>query len=101
MFDEMEMEPLDSHDLYIMGLRPPRCNGCRYAELKWELGDKFLKKYEAGWIAVYELGAKPSRGQGEFVENEGQPMRHHSSFMTPLKKLRDDRVDRADAPLRG
>lgn len=34
--------PTDSSDMYMMGLRPPRCNGCKYARLKWELGDRFL-----------------------------------------------------------
>ena len=26
--------PIDSYGLYAMGLRAPRCNGCRYAERK-------------------------------------------------------------------
>ena len=31
---------------YEQGLRGPRCNGCKYAQLKHELGDKFLELRE-------------------------------------------------------
>ena len=51
---------------YEMGLRSARCNGCAFAKLKHELGDKFyaLNLDNHGWITVYELDAKPLQGQG-------------------------------------
>ena len=79
MYDDFS--PLDSYDLYAMGLRSARCNGCKYAKLRHELGDKFLSLKDGRWIAVYELGAEPVPGQGEPYEYEGQPVRHRSSFM--------------------
>ena len=57
-FDETPA-PIDSSDLYEMGLRAPRCNGCKYAKLKHKLGDKFLSRIDGGWVAVYELDAEP------------------------------------------
>lgn len=74
--------PIDSFDAYQMGLRPPRCNGCEYARLRWELGDKFLSLNKAGWVAVYELDAEPVPGQGEPREHDGRPIRHRGSFMS-------------------
>lgn len=57
--------------LYEMDLRPPRCNGCKLAQLKHELGDKFLVLLGT----VYELDTKPSSGQGEPTSHEGRPIR--------------------------
>lgn len=82
MFEEWGPGPFDSFDAYETGLRAPRCNGCDYARLKHELGDKFLSLNEGGWVAVYELGAEPAPGQGEPQEHEGKPIRHKSSFMS-------------------
>lgn len=77
-----EPGPLDSFDAFQMGLRPPRCNGCEYARLRWELGDRFLSRNEAGWVAVYELDAESVPGQGEPREHDGRPIRHRGSFMS-------------------
>lgn len=74
--------PIDSADMLAMGLRAPRCNGCEHARLRWELGNKFLSRNEAGWVAVYELDAEPAPGQGEPQEHDGRPIRHKSSFMS-------------------
>jgi len=74
---------MDSYDLYAMGLRPPRCNGCAFAKLKWKLGDRFLALKEHGnWTTVYELDAEPLPDQGEPLEHEGRPIRFHASFMS-------------------
>lgn len=82
MFDEWGPAPIDSYDLYARGVRPARCNGCKYAQLKHELGDKLLSlKTDNGWIAVYELDARPVSGQGEPYEHEGRSVRHRVSFM--------------------
>jgi len=84
---EWERAPIDSYDVYAMGLRAARCNGCEYAKLKHKLGDKFLKLYtdklytDLGWIAVYELDAEPCTGQGEPLEHQGRPIRHRGTFM--------------------
>ena len=80
--DEWEPRPWGSFDLYAMGLRAPRCNGCDYARLKHELGDRFLSRNEGGWVAVYELDAEPAPGQSETHEREGRPIRHKASFMS-------------------
>lgn len=78
-----EPAPIDSYDLYAMGLRAARCNGCKYARLKHELGDKFLRLRNAnGWVVVYELDARPHPGQGDPLEHEGRPVRHRASFMS-------------------
>lgn len=82
MFEEWESGPIDSADMLAMGLRAPRCNGCDYARLRWELGDKFLSLNKGGWVAVYELDADPTPGQGEPQEHEGRPVRHKASFMS-------------------
>ena len=83
MYDNYGPPPIDSYDLYAMGLRSARCNGCRYAQLKHELGDKFLKLYDDhGWISVNELDAEPFPGQREPTEHEGRPIRRHASFMS-------------------
>lgn len=65
--------PIDSYDAYLMGLRPSRCNGCKLAEWKGKLGDKFLLLPDG----VYELDAEPTRGQGEPREHDGHPIRFH------------------------
>jgi hypothetical protein len=53
------MTPVGGEDVsfaYNMGLRGPRCNGCKYARLKHELGDRFREiRTERGWIVVFEL----------------------------------------------
>jgi hypothetical protein len=80
---DWEPAPIDSYDLYAMGLRAPRCNGCEYAKLKWELGDKFLAlKDEHGWTNVYELDREPGKGQGEPYEHEGRPVYCRVGFMS-------------------
>ena len=67
---------------YEHGLRGPRCNGCKYAELKWRLGDKFYSVVNSyGWTDVYELDAKPVLGQGKTVEHDGRPIRFRGGFM--------------------
>ena len=66
-----------------MGLRGPRCNGCKFARLKHELGDKFLYLVEHAWsTTVYELDAEPMSGQGEPHEHEGRSIRFRASFMS-------------------
>jgi len=78
-----ERAPIDSADLLQMGLRPPRCNGCKIAQLKWGLGDKFLGLLsEDGWYAVYALDQLPSLDQRK-VEHEGRPVRFVAMFMSP------------------
>lgn len=78
MFDE----PFDSYDLYARGLRPARCNGCKYDQLEHKLGDKFLVVPGNGsWITIYELDALPIPGQGQ-NEYEGRPIRFHVSLMS-------------------
>ena len=68
---------------YEMGFRPPRCNGCEYAQLKHGLGDRFLRidDDERGWVAVYELDREPAPGQG-MTEHDGRPVRHRVTFMS-------------------
>lgn len=56
--------------LYEQGLRPPRCNGCRRAKLRYELGEKFLQLPSG----IYELDAEPRPGQGEPQEHKGRPI---------------------------
>ena len=63
--------PIDSFDAFQMGLRPPRCNGCKLAQLRHELGDKLLLLGGT----VYELDAEPAPGQGEPTSHEGRPIR--------------------------
>lgn len=46
------------------------CNGCRDAELRRQLGKKYLKLNVEGWPTVYELGTHPVSWQGE-------PMQHN------------------------
>ena len=58
-----------------------RCNGCEFARLKHELGDRFLVLRD-GWVNVYEIGASPVVGQGEPLEYEGQPIRYRAGFMS-------------------
>ena len=80
---EHDFAPIDSYDLYAMGLRSPRCNGCTYAKLKHELGDRFLSLSTGdGRIAVFELGAQPYPGQGEPQEYEGRSVRNRGTFMS-------------------
>lgn len=75
------MEPVPT--LYELGLRPARCNGCRLAELRHELGNKLLVRLtEDGWTEVYELDAEPLPGQGEPQEVDGRPVRWHVTFMS-------------------
>lgn len=68
-----EPAPFDSSDLYQMGLRAPRCNGCEVAKLKHELGDKFLLMPDG----IYELDAEPREGQGEPYVWDGRSIRWH------------------------
>jgi len=82
MCDEYESGPIDSSDAYAMGLRPARCNGCKFTKLKHELGDKFLHLCKGGWPTVYELDAEPLPGQDEPLEHEGHQIRFHASFMS-------------------
>ncbi len=75
--------PIDSYDCYAMGLRAPRCNGCKYAELKHRLGDKFLaRSTNNGWTNVYELDRGPVTGQSEPLEHYGRPIHWSVSFMS-------------------
>jgi len=68
---------------YRMGFRDPICNGCKYARLKYELGDKFLSlRSERGWITVYELDAEPRPSQGEPREYEGRPIQCRMAFLS-------------------
>lgn len=105
MYDEYGPAPIDSYDLYAMGLRSARCNGCKFTKLKWELGDKslvlqssrwtgVLAALRAGWWAgafqalrgyrrwtkVYELDQGPIPGQGKPLTHKGRPIRYHASF---------------------
>ena len=73
--------PMDSYDLYSMGLRGARCNGCSYAKLAHELGDKLLVLRD-DWVNVYELDRAPSPGQGEPKEHEGRPILYRAGFMS-------------------
>ena len=66
--------------LYEMGLRGPRCNGCKYLKLKHELADKFLALQKGKWVTIYELDAKPIKGQSEPLEHEGRPIRFRIGF---------------------
>lgn len=77
-----EHGPIDSYDAYQMGLRPPRCSGCKYAQLKYELGNRFLVLNEKPRINVYELDAEPFSGQGEPSEHEGRPIQYRAGFMS-------------------
>jgi hypothetical protein len=56
---------------YDMGLRSGICNGCSLAELKHELGKKFLMLPSG----IYELDAKPAEGQGKPDKYKGRPIR--------------------------
>jgi len=68
---------------YRMGFRGPRCNGCKYAQIKHELGDKFFSlRNERGWTVVYELDAPPRPNQGEPTEYNGRSIRIRNSFMS-------------------
>jgi hypothetical protein len=83
MWDEYDNAPIDSYDLYAMGLRSARCNGCRYAQLKHELGERFLSLHDHdGWVSVYELDKNPRPGQGEPQEHNARPIQHRASFMS-------------------
>ena len=81
LYDEYDRELFDSSDFYEMGLRSPRCNGCRYNQLKHKFGNKFLALNDRGWVAVYELDAEPRLGQDR-ADHEGRLIRSHSSFMS-------------------
>ena len=72
--------PSDSHEAYEIGLRAPRCNGCRFDKLKYELGDKCYI-YRDPWVNVYELDAEPIPGQGQPQSFEGRPLKWRASFM--------------------
>lgn len=110
MYD-WEPAPIDSYDLYAMGLRAPRCNGCRYNELKHELGDKFHAATRAnGWVDVYELDAEPEPGQ-TVTKIDGRSARCRAGFMSiqhsdecyqwkPLK-LRQKPPHRTLTPMKG
>lgn len=63
--------PIDSFDAYRMGLRAPRCNGCKQEQLKYELGDNFLSLPDG----IYELDAQPRQGQGKPDTHNGRPIR--------------------------
>lgn len=80
MFDAYGPAPIDSYDLYAMGLRQPRCNGCMFARLQHDLGERCLVLIEEGWPTVYELDAEPRPGQ-ERQKHQGRPIRFHASFM--------------------
>ena len=82
MWDEYEPGPIDSYDAYAMGLRPARCNGCKFAKLKHELGDKFLCLTGTMGPTVYELDAEPLPGQAEPLEYKGHPIRFRAGFMS-------------------
>ena len=55
---------------YEMGFRGPRCNGCKLAQLKYKLGDKFY--FLNG--SIYELDVEPHPGQ-EINEHMGHSLR--------------------------
>jgi hypothetical protein len=74
---EFERAPIDSYDLYAMGLRAARCNGCKLAEYKHKLGDKFLMLDGT----VYELDAEPHKGQA-VTEHEGRPIKFRFGGMS-------------------
>ena len=59
----------DSGDWYPFSI--PRCNGCKLAHCKSQLGDKFLLLPSG----VYKLDAPPCEGQGEPTEHDGRPIR--------------------------
>lgn len=80
--DDYGPAPIDSYDLYAMGLRSARCNGCEFARWKHELGDRCLVLNISGWPTVYELDAAPRQGQSEPHEHDGRPIRFHASFMS-------------------
>ncbi len=82
MYDDYGPPPIDSYDLYAMGLRPPRCNGCQFARLQHELGDRCFVSHHNGWTTVYELDAEPVPGQGDPHEHDGRPIRFRSSFLS-------------------
>lgn len=71
--------PIDSDELYQMGLRPARCAGCEAEKLTWELGDKCLITREHNGTCFYELDAKPRHGQGR-KEYMGRPVRFKNWF---------------------
>ena len=75
MWNDYEPGPIDSYDAYAMGLRPARCNGCKFAQLKHELGDKFLCLTSTMGPTIYELDADPVPGQGEPLVHDGRPIR--------------------------
>ena len=58
-------------ELFEMNLRPPRCNGCKLARLKHELGSRFLSLSSG----IYELDAEPRPGQGQPLSYRGRPIR--------------------------
>jgi hypothetical protein len=81
-YDEMDGPgPIDSYDAYQMGLRPARCNGCRFAQLKHELGDKFLHLEIRGWHKVFELDAEPVPGQAQPLRHRGRSIRSVAAFL--------------------
>lgn len=58
-------------ELYDMGLIAPSCNGCKLAQLKYELGDKFLKLASG----IYEIDALPEEGQADPTMYNGHVVR--------------------------
>jgi len=78
IIDNYDNGPVGSSDIYRMGLRSGRCNGCKLAQLKHELGEKFLIVDGA----VYELGAEPLPGQGTPQSHEGRPIQFRAWFMS-------------------
>jgi len=76
-----EPAPMDSDDLY-RGLRSPRCNGCAYAKLKYELGHRMVVIRDT-FINVYELNAQPVAGQSKrHMQYEGHPIRYRAGFLS-------------------
>jgi len=71
--------PIDSYDAYAMGLRPARCNGCQFKELKHELGNRALVRNEQGWTAVYEQ-VEAGTVKAEVVD--GKLVKFRASFMS-------------------
>ena len=70
-------------ELYRLGLRGPRCNGCSYAKLKHELGDRFYSEVdEHGWTMVYELEPEIIDPFNELPEKRGKPAKFRAGFMS-------------------
>lgn len=68
---------------YAMGLRGPRCNGCEFARIKYELGEKVYVHRSGTWTTMYRRGEAPHEGQGEpFVDDNNEPIGFIVSFMS-------------------